>query len=93
MLDIAVVEGVMGLFDGYDGTSEDGSTAQMAKWLNLPVILVVDGSSFARSAGALVLGYETYDKDLPIAGVIFNNVSGESALQVSGRRDAGQMRG
>jgi cobyrinic acid a,c-diamide synthase len=75
--DMAVVEGVMGLFDGYDGGSEDGSTAQMAKWLNLPVILVVDGSSFARSAGALVLGYETYDKDLHPAGVIFNNVAGE----------------
>jgi cobyrinic acid a,c-diamide synthase len=75
--DMAVVEGVMGLFDGYDGGSEDGSTAQMAKWLDLPVILVVDGSSFARSAGALVLGYETYDKNLPVAGVIFNNVAGE----------------
>jgi cobyrinic acid a,c-diamide synthase len=49
--DIAVVEGVMGLFDGYDGKSEAGSTAQMAKWLNLPVILVVDARSMARSAG------------------------------------------
>ena len=76
--DFAVIEGVMGLFDGYDGTTEDGSTAQMAKWLNLPVILVVDGSAFARSAGALVLGFESYDKDVPIAGVIFNNVSGET---------------
>ena len=77
-MDLAVIEGVMGLFDGYDGTSEDGSTAQMAKWLNLPVILVVDGRAFARSAGALVLGFESYDKDVPIAGVIFNNVSGET---------------
>jgi len=76
--DIAVVEGVMGLFDGYDGSREDGSTAQMAKWLGLPVILIVDGSSFARSAGALVLGFETYDTYVRIAGVIFNNVSGET---------------
>ncbi|MGD8916701.1 MAG: hypothetical protein PVH35_08890, partial [Syntrophobacterales bacterium] len=40
--DLGIVEGVMGLFDGYDGRSEAGSTAQMAKWLNSPVILVVD---------------------------------------------------
>jgi cobyrinic acid a,c-diamide synthase len=54
--DIAVVEGVMGLFDGYDGKSEAGSTAQMAKWLGLPVILMVDAKSMARSAAALVSG-------------------------------------
>ncbi len=77
-VDIAVIEGVMGVFDGYDGTSENGSTAQIAKWLHLPVILVVDGSAFARTAGALVLGYETYDPQLAIAGVIFNRVSGDS---------------
>jgi cobyrinic acid a,c-diamide synthase len=47
--DIAVVEGVMGLFDGYDGKSEAGSTAQMAKWLNLPVILVVSKISTGKS--------------------------------------------
>ena len=72
--DIAVVEGVMGLFDGYSGTSEKGSTAQMAKWLNLPVILVVDAKGMARSAAAIVQGFENFDKDLNIAGVIFNRV-------------------
>ncbi len=72
--DIAVVEGVMGLFDGYSGTSESGSTAQMAKWLNLPVILVVDAKSMARSAAAIVQGFENFDKDLNVAGVIFNRV-------------------
>ncbi|MCK7507831.1 MAG: hypothetical protein MZV70_29800 [Desulfobacterales bacterium] len=59
--DIAVVEGVMGLFDGYDGKTEAGSTAQMAKWLGLPVLLVVDARSMARSAAALVQGFENFD--------------------------------
>ncbi|MDO8785780.1 MAG: hypothetical protein Q7J12_06130, partial [Syntrophales bacterium] len=48
--DVAVVEGVMGLFDGFSGRDEAGSTAQMAGWLNLPVILVIDASSMAGSA-------------------------------------------
>ncbi len=72
--DIAVVEGVMGLFDGYDGKSEAGSTAQLAKWLDLPVLLVVDARSMARSAGALVQGFENFDPDLKFAGVVFNKV-------------------
>ncbi len=72
--DIAVVEGVMGLFDGFDGKSEFGSTAQMAKWLELPVILVVDAKYMVRSAAALVRGFESFDPELLICGVIFNNV-------------------
>ncbi len=69
--DIAVVEGVMGLFDGYDALSETGSTAQMAKWLGLPVVLIVSARGKARSAAAIVKGFEEFDKDLKIAGVIF----------------------
>ncbi|MEW6387645.1 MAG: cobyrinate a,c-diamide synthase [Thermodesulfobacteriota bacterium] len=79
--DIAVVEGVMGLFDGYDGRSEAGSTAQMAKWLNLPVLLVVDARSLARSAGALVKGFAAFDPDLDLAGVIFNRVGSPTHLK------------
>ncbi len=75
--DMVVVEGVMGLFDGYDGKSEAGSTAQMAKQLGLPVILVVDAKSMARSAAALVMGFEQFDPDLDFAGVIFNNLGSE----------------
>lgn len=76
--DLALVEGVMGCFDGYEGKSEDGSTAQIAKWLGAPVILVVDAWAMARSAGAVVLGFERYDPELDVAGVIFNRVAGEA---------------
>ncbi|MCA1785316.1 MAG: cobyrinate a,c-diamide synthase, partial [Desulfobacteraceae bacterium] len=69
--DLAVVEGVMGLFDGYDATTETGSTAQMAKWLGLPVLLIVSARGKARSAAAVVKGFETFDPDLKLAGVVF----------------------
>jgi len=71
-MEIAVVEGVMGLFDGYDALTETGSTAQMAKWLGLPVLLIVNAKGKARSAAAIVKGFETFDPDLSLAGVIFS---------------------
>jgi cobyrinic acid a,c-diamide synthase len=73
--EVAVVEGVMGLFDGFDGSSDTGSTAQMAKWLGFPIILVVDAHAMARSAAALIHGFRSFDPDLKIAGVIFNRVA------------------
>ncbi len=78
--DISIVEGVMGLFDGYSGTSEAGSTSQMAKWNNLPVILIVNAQSMARSAAAVVQGFENFDKDVNFAGVIFNKIGSERHL-------------
>ncbi|MDD2337330.1 MAG: cobyrinate a,c-diamide synthase [Geobacteraceae bacterium] len=80
--DIAVIEGVMGLFDGIDGTSEAGSTAQVAKILASPVILVVDAKSQARSAAALVQGFVRFDPQLHVAGVIFNNVGSANHARI-----------
>lgn len=73
----AVIEGVMGLFDGFSGNDESGSTAQMAKWLGIPVLLVVDARSMARSAAAVALGFSRFDVDLLLAGVVFNRVASE----------------
>src|SRR5262245_27891894 len=76
--DVALIEGVMGCFDGRDATSDAGSTAEVAKWLGAPVVLVVDAQAMARSAGATVLGFERFDPDLDLAGVVFNRVAGEA---------------
>lgn len=74
--DCAVIEGVMGLFDGVRGNSEKGSSAEIAKLFAVPVLLVVDASSSARSVAALVHGFQTFDPDLRIAGVVLNRVAG-----------------
>ena len=75
--DIAVVEGVMGLFDGASGRGELASTAHVAKLLRAPVLLVVDGAAMARSAAAMVHGYRTFDSDVDVAGVVFNRVGSD----------------
>ncbi len=72
---VSMIEGVMGLFDGRAPTSERGSTAELAKWLRAPVILVVDGSRMARSAAALLHGFLTFEPRLRLTGVIVNRVS------------------
>ena len=79
--DVGVVEGMMGLFDGYDGKSEAGSTAEMAKWLGLPVLLVVDASAMARSVAAVIHGFQHFDSELNVAGVIFNKIGGPGHLR------------
>lgn len=69
--DIAVIEGVMGLHDGVDGTGES-STADVARILACPVILACDVKGMSRSVHAMILGYTTYDPAVSFAGVIYN---------------------
>jgi cobyrinic acid a,c-diamide synthase len=76
--DIALVEGVRGLFEGAEALSDRGSTADIAKLLNTNVILVVNARSITRSAAAIVKGFSSFDPDLKIRGVILNNIKGES---------------
>jgi cobyrinic acid a,c-diamide synthase len=75
-VDIGVIEGVMGLFDGMSGKNDFASTAYVAKILNAPIILVVDAAKAARSIAAMIFGYLNFDKKLKIVGIILNNVSG-----------------
>jgi cobyrinic acid a,c-diamide synthase len=70
----AVIEGVMGMFDGMSGTDGFGSTADISKELKAPVILIINAASMARSAAALVYGFNNYDPDVKLAGVIINQV-------------------
>jgi cobyrinic acid a,c-diamide synthase len=76
--DAAVVEGMMGLFDGAAGDRETGSSAEIAKLLNLPIILVLDASKSARSIAAIVQGFTCFDPDLRFAGIVLNGVNSEN---------------
>jgi cobyrinic acid a,c-diamide synthase len=80
--DIAVVEGVMGLYDGRFSTREEGSTAELAKLLGAPVILVLDSRKGARSLAAMVSGYKSFDQALRLGGVILNGIGSESHLKL-----------
>ena len=79
---VGVVEGVMGLYDGYSARDEAGSTAQMAKLLGLPVLLVARARSLARSFAALAEGYLRFDPDLAWAGVAANQVGGPAHADI-----------
>lgn len=97
--DVAVVEGVMGLYDGAAGQGELASTAQVAKLLRAPVVLVVDASSQSRSVAALVHGFASWDPQVRIGGVILNKVGSDrheellrEALEESGVPVLGVLR-
>ncbi len=74
--DVAVVEGVMGLYDGRRDAHASASSAELAKLLGIPVVLVVDSHGMAQSAGAVALGFASYDPGVKIAGVVFNRCQG-----------------
>jgi cobyrinic acid a,c-diamide synthase len=74
---VAVVEGVMGLYDGALGTDGYASTAHVATLLEAPVVLVVDAAAAGRSVGAVVAGFRAYDERLRLAGVILNKVGSD----------------
>lgn len=80
--DIAVIEGVMGLYDGYGTDPNYCSTAAMAKQLGCPVILLVDGKAVSTSIAATVMGFQHFDPTLNIAGVIVNRVNSETHYQL-----------
>ena len=96
---LAVIEGVMGLYDGASGRGELASTAHVAKLLRAPVVLVVDAAAMARSVAAIVHGYAGFDPDVHVAGVILNRVGSEwhaeilrEALEPSGIPVLGVLR-
>ena len=78
--DICIVEGMMGLFDGYD--RERGSSYEIARVLEIPVVLVVDAKSAAYSMAALLSGFINFRQDIRFAGVIFNKVGSQKHFQM-----------
>jgi cobyrinic acid a,c-diamide synthase len=80
--EVAVVEGMMGLFDGVTGSSEEGSTAEIAKLLDLSVVLVLDAGNSARSIAAVVRGFDTFNPGLRFAGVVLNRVAGDAHFRM-----------
>lgn len=75
--DLSIIEGMMGLFDSSSPINDIGSTAELAKQLEAPVVLVIDGSAMARSAAAMVAGYARFDPAIRVAGVLFNRVGSD----------------
>jgi cobyrinic acid a,c-diamide synthase len=80
--DIAVIEGMMGLFDSATPTGDEGSTAQIAKWLDAPVIFVTDASGVARTIAAVAAGFARFDPAVRVAGMICNRVGGRGHLDL-----------
>ncbi|MBI2858651.1 MAG: cobyrinate a,c-diamide synthase [Chloroflexi bacterium] len=86
--DIAIVEGVMGLYDGRSADKDEGSTAEVAKLLDLPVLLVIDCHKAGASVAAMALGYKALDRDIKLAGVALNGLGSRRHLEMC--RDAVQ---
>lgn len=80
--DVALIEGMMGLYDGASAESDEGSAAQIAKWLSAPVIAVVDASAIARTIAALGLGLRRFDEQVVLAGLFANRIGGQGHLDI-----------
>lgn len=80
--DVALIEGVMGLFDGASATTEEGSAAEVAKWLRSPVLLVVDTQGMARTVAAVAKGFAEFDPDVPLRGILCNRVGSRGHLEL-----------
>jgi cobyrinic acid a,c-diamide synthase len=80
--DIALIEGVMGLFDGASATTEEGSAAQIAKWLQSPVLLVVDAQGMARTVAAIAQGFREFDREVDLRGLLCNRVGSRGHLEI-----------
>ena len=81
-VDYALVEGVMGLFDGASGQDDWASTAHVARLLQLPVLLVLDCSRLSRSVAAIAHGYKTFDPRIQLAGVVLNRIGSDRHLEL-----------
>lgn len=81
-VDYALIEGVMGLFDGAAGTPDFASTAHIARLLNAPILLVVDCSRLSHSIAAILHGYRSFDPRLEFAGVVLNRVGSDRHLEL-----------
>lgn len=81
-VEYAVIEGVMGLYDGASGVQEIASTAHIARLLNAPVVLVIDCSRVSRSVAAIAHGYRSFDPELRLAGVVLNRVGSDRHLEL-----------
>ena len=81
-VEYALIEGVMGLFDGATGKDDTASTAHVARLLNVPVVLILNCASTSRSVAAIAHGYRTFDPRIHIAGVILNRVGSDRHLEL-----------
>ncbi|SDZ13481.1 cobyrinic acid a,c-diamide synthase [Proteiniborus ethanoligenes] len=81
-MDICIIEGVMGMHDGFGIDNSNGSTSHVAKITKTPVVLVVEANAMSTSAAALIMGYMMYDKEVQVKGVIFNKVCGEKHYEM-----------
>jgi len=80
--DLSIIEGVMGFYDGYNAHSNKGSTAELSMITQSPVLLVINGEGLARSAAAIIKGFQVFEKEVNIVGVIVNRVGSKGHYQL-----------